>query len=219
MSKYNMNPLIQHYLHDLSEELACIPHNEREQHVAEIEGHLHSLVEEKIAQGKNAEQAVEEALKEFLPAKKLAKQIIKETETNNLNNCSSNMTKKKWFQNLLILLLSVGFAHIAFPFNVFHITIPIGLIVGALIIASISLIRYAVLLNKQLRSLFFLLYGVPAIIWFCYYIYYYVTNFPGTPNFTQSLNFLLLAIMGGLTVSILISLPILLINHIKKTCL
>jgi len=222
MSKHDISihPLIQQYLHDLSQELACIPNNDREQHVSEIEGHLQSLVEEKIVQGKNTEQAIDEALKEFLPAKKLAKQIINEAEINNINSsscCPSNRTEKKWPLYLLILLLSVGFAHIAFPFNIFHITIPTGLIVGALIITSISLIRYAVLLNKQLKSLLFIVYGLPTTIWFCYYIYYYVTTFPGTPNFPQVSNFLLLAIMYGLIVSILISLPILLINHVKKT--
>ena len=75
MSKYDISihPLIQQYLHDLSQELACIPNNDREQHVLEIEGHLQSLVEEKIVQGKNTEQAIDEALKEFLPAKKNGK--------------------------------------------------------------------------------------------------------------------------------------------------
>ena len=40
MSKHDRSPLIQQFLHDLLEELACIPHNEREQHVIEIEGSL-----------------------------------------------------------------------------------------------------------------------------------------------------------------------------------
>ena len=102
MSKHDksVHPLILQYLHDLSQELACIPDNDREQHISEIEGHLQSLVEEKIAKGKNTEQAAEEALKEFLPAQKLAKQIIDEAEINNINSsvsCSpSNRTEKKW---------------------------------------------------------------------------------------------------------------------------
>ena len=151
----------------------------------------------------------------------MAKQIIDEAGINNIKSsvscCPSNRTEKKWPLFLLILLLSVGFAHVAFPFGVFYITIPLGLIIGALIITSISLIRCASLLNEKLKSLIVLVHGLPLTIWFCFYIYRYIGTFPGTPDFAQMLNYLLLAIMYGLIVSILISLPILVINHVKKT--
>ena len=94
----NNYPLIQQYVQDLSEELAYIPHEEREQHIIEIEGHLQSLAQEKIKQGYNKEKAVVEALNEFLPANKLAEKIINEVEMMNTINggtgrYSSNKSK------------------------------------------------------------------------------------------------------------------------------
>ena len=128
----NNYPLIQQYVQDLSEELAYIPQVEREQHIIEIEGHLQSLAQEKIKQGYNKEKAVVEALNEFLPANKLAEQIINEVEmvsTINGGTGFSNRSKTnvKAFTSLVFGILSIVFMIISLLGITFAI---IGLVFG-----------------------------------------------------------------------------------------
>ena len=130
----NNYPLIQQYVQDLSEELAYIPQVEREQHIIEIEGHLQSLAQEKIKQGYNKEKAVVEALNEFLPANKLAEQIINEVEMvstiNGGTGCySSNRSKTnvKAITSLVFGILSIVFMIISLLGITFAI---IGLVFG-----------------------------------------------------------------------------------------
>ena len=127
----NNYPLIQQYVQDLSEELAYIPQVEREQHIIEIEGHLQSLAQEKIKQGYNKEKAVVEALNEFLPANKLAEQIINEVEMvstiNGGTGSNRSKTNVKAFTSLVFGILSIVFMIISLLGITFAI---IGLVFG-----------------------------------------------------------------------------------------
>ena len=130
----NNYPLIQQYVQDLSEELAYIPQVEREQHIIEIEGHLQSLAQEKIKQGYNKEKAVVEALNEFLPANKLAEQIINEVEMMSTINggtgryfSNRSKTNVKAITSLVFGILSIVFMIISLLGITFAI---IGLVFG-----------------------------------------------------------------------------------------
>lgn len=138
------HPLIQQYLQDLSEELAYIPQSEREQHLIEIEGHLLSSIQDKLNQGHSREQAVDLALKEFLPTDKLAEQIINEVDVMATVNRGSNpnVADKSNVNTKAIVSLVLGILSIIFMIvSLLGIALAIiGIVFGT--IASSEIKRY-----------------------------------------------------------------------------
>lgn len=81
--KKTFHPSVDNYLKQLEQELNFMPRPEQEQHVAEISDHLVLLVQEKEAQGLSVNKAVDDTLREFLPAKVVAERLAEEYNQKN----------------------------------------------------------------------------------------------------------------------------------------
>ncbi|MDX8047688.1 DUF4190 domain-containing protein [Gracilibacillus sp. S3-1-1] len=121
MNNNNLHPRILRYLEQLKEELAYLPEEKRAQHLIEIEDHLHSLILQKIDRGMEQDQAVEQTLADFLPADRLAQQIIDEEDVMQAINGRKNERTAKT-NSKAIMSLALGVAAIIIPL--------IGLVIG-----------------------------------------------------------------------------------------
>ncbi|MCD8509365.1 MAG: DUF4190 domain-containing protein [Bacillus sp. (in: Bacteria)] len=129
-------------MQDLGEELAYIPQKERDQHLLEIEGHLHAIIQEKQKQGHSRDQAVELALKEFLPTDKLAEQIISEVDVMATVNRDSkpNVSDRRNVNVKAIVSLVLGILSILFMIvSLLGIALAIiGIVFGAIALSEIK---------------------------------------------------------------------------------
>jgi hypothetical protein len=75
-----IHPLIEDYLDKLNKGLKNLPNSERRQYIFEVRDHIYNQLSEKINQGMNIDQAVQNTLCEFLPPNQLAKEILQESQ-------------------------------------------------------------------------------------------------------------------------------------------
>lgn len=129
----NRHIKIDQFLEQLSKKLVNVPESEKEQHLLEIEGHLHALVLEKESKGENPEHAIEEALDEFISINDLALQINKDYK-----NKEHNQFGEDYGFKTVMFLPFVGFGQLAI--SIFRGELAFGAITVGLLFIILPII-------------------------------------------------------------------------------
>lgn len=75
-----MHKELEKYLSQIEKQLAALPSQQREEELREIRSHLQMMIEENVARGCDADQAVTKALEQFGAASKVGRDLSNETE-------------------------------------------------------------------------------------------------------------------------------------------